>query len=160
MEAASGATLRVVDATKPLVVSGAVDLTGVTIDVTGAGTPTASNALRILSAAAIVGQPTVVGAQGIVQVVTGADGTATLEIARPRKGVIIMIGGGAAGGGNAFDFTAASGAACRLTSEGSGMWRIRTSADGTFPDVGAAQALAAWMGEPAPSVSQTLTATD
>ena len=160
LEAASGATLRVVDATKPLVVSGAVDLTGVTIDVTGAGTPTASNALRILSAAAIVGQPTVVGAQGIVQVVTGADGTATLEIARPRKGVIIMIGGGAAGGGNAFDFTAASGAACRLTSEGSGMWRIRTSADGTFPDVGAAQALAAWMGEPAPSVSQTLTATE
>ena len=160
LEAASGATLRVVDATKPLAVAGAVDLTGVTIDVTGAGTPTAGNALRILSAAAIVGQPTVVGAQGIVQVVTGADGTATLEIARPRKGVIIMIGGGAAGGGNAFDFTAASGAACRLTSEGSGMWRIRTSADGTFPDVGAAQALAAWMGEPAPSVSQTLTATE
>ena len=160
LEAASGATLRVVDATKPLAVAGAVDLTGVTIDVTGAGTPTAGNALRILSAAAIVGQPTVVGAQGIVQVVTGADGTATLEIARPRKGVIIMIGGGAAGGGNAFDFTAASGAACRLTFEGSGMWRIRTSADGTFPDVGAAQALAAWMGEPAPSVSQTLTATE
>lgn len=52
------------------------------------------------------------------------------------------------------DFTAPGGVKCRLTAEGASMWRIRTArADGTFAEVGAAQALARWMGEtlrPAP----------
>ena len=52
------------------------------------------------------------------------------------------------------DFTAPGGVKCRLTAEGAAMWRVRTArADGTFAEVGAAQALARWMGEtlrPAP----------
>ena len=52
------------------------------------------------------------------------------------------------------DFIAPGGVKCRLTAEGASMWRIRTARDdGTFAEVGAAQALARWMGEtlrPAP----------
>ena len=46
------------------------------------------------------------------------------------------------------DFTTSGGVKCRLTAEGAAMWRMRTArADGTFAEVGAAQALARWMGE-------------
>ena len=52
------------------------------------------------------------------------------------------------------DFIAPGGVKCRLTAEGASLWRIRTARDdGTFAEVGAAQALARWMGEtlrPAP----------
>ena len=48
----------------------------------------------------------------------------------------------------AVDFTAPGGVRCRLTAEGSAMWRLRTArGDESFAEVGAAQALARWMGE-------------
>jgi alpha-D-xyloside xylohydrolase len=55
------------------------------------------------------------------------------------------------------DFTVPGGVKCRLTSEGSQMWRLRTArGDGTFAEVGAVQALARWMGEPMPGGSRPL----
>ena len=66
----------------------------------------------------------------------------------------LMAAIGWAGEMKSVDFTMAGGVKCRLTAEGAAMWRVRTArADGTFAEVGAAQALAKWMGEtlrPAP----------
>lgn len=45
------------------------------------------------------------------------------------------------------DFTLEHGVRCRLTAEGDAPWRLRTSKAGGFSKRGAAQALAAWMGE-------------
>ena len=57
----------------------------------------------------------------------------------------------------AVDFTTPGGVRCRLTAEGGAMWRVRTARpDGTFAEVGAAQALARWMGEKEPSSPQPL----
>ena len=36
---------------------------------------------------------------------------------------------------------------CMLTAEGDALWRLRSSKDGGFAERGAAQSLAAWMGE-------------
>jgi len=67
-------------------------------------------------------------------------------------GLVAAIGW--AGEMKSVGFTMAGGVKCRLTAEGAAMWRVRTArADGTFAEVGAAQALARWMGEtlrPAP----------
>ena len=55
------------------------------------------------------------------------------------------------------DFTAPGGVKCRLTAEGSQMWRLRTAdADGRFAEVGAVQALARWMGETMPVSPQPI----
>ena len=55
------------------------------------------------------------------------------------------------------DFTAPGGVKCRLTAEGSQIWRLRTAdADGRFAEVGAVQALARWMGETMPVSPQPI----
>ena len=55
------------------------------------------------------------------------------------------------------DFAAPGGVKCRLTAEGSSLWRLRTArGDGSFAEVGAAQALARWMGETMPSAPQPI----
>ena len=57
------------------------------------------------------------------------------------------------------DFTAPGGVKCRLTAEGSQIWRLRTAdADGRFAEVGAVQALARWMGETMPVSPQPIRA--
>ena len=69
---------------------------------------------------------------------------------------MLMGADASAGGGSAMyvDFTAPGGVRCRLTADGSSMWRLRTAkSDGSFDEVGAVQSLARWMGEkikPAP----------
>lgn len=54
------------------------------------------------------------------------------------------------------EFVAHGGVKCRLTADGSSMWRLRTAElDGSFADAGAVQSLARWMGEtvkPSPNV--------
>ena len=46
------------------------------------------------------------------------------------------------------DFTAPGGVKCRLTADGSAMWRLRTAkSDGSFAEVGAVQSIVRWMGE-------------
>lgn len=75
---------------------------------------------------------------------------------------LLLSGGvsaaGAAGCPGASDFVSGDGLRCRLTAVGDGMWRLRTArADGAFPETGAVQALARWMGERAPgSVLETV----
>ena len=63
----------------------------------------------------------------------------------------VLAGASAAAGTDHVDFTAPNGVKCRLTSEGSQTWRLRTARDdGSFADVGAVQSLARWMDEPMP----------
>ena len=69
----------------------------------------------------------------------------------------VLAGASAAAGTDHVDFTAPNGVKCRLTAEGSQMWRLRTArADGSFADVGAVQSLARWMDEPMPGGPQPL----
>ena len=64
---------------------------------------------------------------------------------------------GWANGARTVDFAAPGGVRCRLTAEGSQMWRLRTArGDGSFAEVGAAQSLARWMGEKMQSAPQPL----
>lgn len=53
-----------------------------------------------------------------------------------------------AGAADGVDFTAPGGVRCRLTADGSAMWRLRAAnPNGEFQEVGAVQSLARWMGE-------------
>ena len=148
--ATNGATLRCTDQTKTLKVSGIANLSGAVIDGSAITFVPGHKTIKLFEAASVVGLPVVRGVRANVTVTPLATGGVAVNIENAQGLFLIFRGAAQQDSGTAFDLTLPGGGRCRLTSVGSGMWRFRKSADGSFPETGAVQALARWMDEDAP----------